>query len=94
MRRRAWAKALTWRLWGTVVLGGVSLGVTGSLPRAGAISLAYALIQLPLYVVHEWVWERHGRAAVVRPRAPDVRGAFGNGRVEGGSVGKPAERVP
>lgn len=57
-RRRALTKALTWRAGGFVVLGVVSLIVTGSLATSTTVAALHSAIQIPAYYLHERVWDR------------------------------------
>ena len=57
-RRRSWAKALTWRIIGTVVtIVGFGLA-TGDWVLASGVGLLLNLIKSVIYYAHERVWER------------------------------------
>jgi uncharacterized membrane protein len=66
-RARAWVKALSWRIWALVVLGGLSWIITGSAVQTTAIALIYNAVQIPAFYLHERWWERHrDRKSAVR----------------------------
>jgi len=56
--RRSWAKSLTWRVIGVVILGGISYGVTRDLSSVTLITLIFHGVRLILYYWHERLWER------------------------------------
>lgn len=56
-RKRSWAKAITWRLIGLLVLGLISYLVTGDWREMSAITLLFHVTQMILYYYHERVWE-------------------------------------
>jgi uncharacterized membrane protein len=58
-KTRAWAKAVSWRIWALVVLGVLGWIITGSTVQTTAIALIYNAIQIPAFYVHERWWERH-----------------------------------
>jgi uncharacterized membrane protein len=58
-KTRAWAKAVSWRIWALVVLGVLGWIITGSAVQTTAIALIYNAIQIPAFYVHERWWERH-----------------------------------
>ncbi|HEV3450178.1 MAG TPA: DUF2061 domain-containing protein [Acidimicrobiia bacterium] len=58
-RTRAWAKAVSWRIWALVVLGVLGWIITGSAVQTTSIALIYNAIQIPAFYVHERWWERH-----------------------------------
>jgi uncharacterized membrane protein len=55
---RAWVKSFVWRLIGIVILGVISLKVTGSLKEMSLITLLFHSIRVVLYYVHERIWEK------------------------------------
>jgi uncharacterized membrane protein len=66
---RSFAKALSWRLTGTVDTMIISLIITGSVKLAAAIGFTEVVTKSFLYYMHERVWLKipYGR------RAPAVR---------------------
>lgn len=55
---RSVAKAISWRITGTVDTFLISLLVTGQLSLAGAIAFTEIVTKIVLYWVHERVWNR------------------------------------
>lgn len=55
-RKRAWAKACTWRLFAIVALATVIYILTGSLKTVTLVTLLYHSIQISLFFLHERVW--------------------------------------
>lgn len=60
LRRRAFAKTITWRVTATVDTFLISLLVTGSLGWAGSIAGLEVLTKMALYYGHERAWARFG----------------------------------
>jgi uncharacterized membrane protein len=58
-KTRAWAKAVSWRIWALVVLAGLGWIITGSAVQTTMIALIYNAIQIPAFYLHERWWERH-----------------------------------
>jgi uncharacterized membrane protein len=52
-KTRAWAKAVSWRIWALVVLGVLGWIITGSAMQTTAIALIYNAIQIPAFYLHE-----------------------------------------
>ena len=57
-RPRSFAKALSWRITGTIDTMIISLLITGSVKLAAAIGLTEAVTKSVLYYLHERVWLR------------------------------------
>lgn len=55
---RSLVKAITWRVLGIVMLGGLSWLFTGDFKETGLITITFNAIRFVLYYVHERVWER------------------------------------
>jgi len=75
-RRRSWVKSLTWRLFGVILLGAISLFITRDWKAMTTITLLFHGIRLVLYYYHERVWERISWGKVKHPLAelPVTRG--------------------
>ena len=58
LKKRAFAKALTWQTMGFFMLTGLVYLATGSLTAASGLALGSFLIGTVTYVVHERVWSR------------------------------------
>jgi uncharacterized membrane protein len=54
--RRSWAKSLTWRLSGFLILGIVSYAFTHKWTESIGISSVFNLIRFVLYFFHERSW--------------------------------------
>ena len=64
--RKAIAKALTWRVIGTVEIFAISFWTTGHIATAGHTAGLAAITSVVMYVVHELAWSRHeGRAEMI-----------------------------
>lgn len=63
--KRMIAKSITWRLLAFIVLSIIAYFSTGSVAAASAIAVAYHMLQIGLYFLHEKVWSRikFGRAS-------------------------------
>ena len=57
---RTIAKAVTWQLWGLVVMTLIAYLVTGSVSEGGAVAVVGAIAGTLSYFVHERVWSRIG----------------------------------
>jgi len=57
-RLRSWAKAITWRALGILILGLIAWIYTGNLEQTSIITVAFNGVRLILYYVHEHLWER------------------------------------
>lgn len=57
-RRRSLAKALSWRVFATVITMGVAYGMTGELAFAAKIGFIDTGAKLLIYFMHERVWQR------------------------------------
>lgn len=52
------AKALSWRVFATLITFGIALAMTGELVFAASIGLADTMVKLVIYFIHERVWVR------------------------------------
>ena len=57
-RWRSWAKSITWRVAGIIILGGLSWLFTRNWREAGLVTITFNAIRLILYYFHERAWER------------------------------------
>ena len=57
MKRRSLAKAVSWRVVGTLSTFVISLIITGELGVAGAIASVEVFAKTALFFAHERVWE-------------------------------------
>lgn len=53
---RSWAKSVTWRLIGILILGFISYVVTHDWNKTTCITVIFHAIRLVLYYFHERVW--------------------------------------
>ncbi len=69
-RSRSFAKALSWRITGSIDTMLISLIITGSVKLAAAIGFTEVLTKSVLYYFHERIWLRvpYGRIKPVAPR--------------------------
>ncbi len=68
-QKRSWAKAITWRLLGVVVLGSICYVVTGDWVEVSLITLLFHAVQLVLYYAHERIWDRVQWGRIQHPLA-------------------------
>jgi len=68
-KKRSWVKAITWRMIGVVLLGGISYIVTGDWKEMSAITLLFHGIQTVMYYYHERVWEQISWGRLTHPLA-------------------------
>lgn len=59
--RRVILKALTWRVIGVLITGGISYWITGSHEVALSIASIDAVLKFFVFILHESVWERKER---------------------------------
>jgi uncharacterized membrane protein len=64
---RSLAKALSWRVFATVITGTVAFALTGKLGFALQIGLIDTLIKVFVYFGHERVWQRIAYGRVESP---------------------------
>jgi uncharacterized membrane protein len=57
-RRRSLAKALSWRVFATLITFGIAFAMTGELVFAASIGLADTTVKLVVYFAHERIWVR------------------------------------
>ena len=55
---RSWAKSVTWRLVGVVMLGGISYAMTRDLKQTTVITTIFHTLRFVLYYYHERLWTR------------------------------------
>lgn len=55
---RSWAKSVTWRIIGIIILGGISYAITRNWEQTTIITVIFHSVRLILYYYHERVWER------------------------------------
>jgi adenylylsulfate kinase len=69
-KRRSFIKALSWRVFATVITGSVAYALTGKAGFALEIGLIDTAIKIFVYFAHERVWQRipYGRV-----EAPDYQ---------------------
>jgi uncharacterized membrane protein len=67
---RSLAKAVSWRMLGSVDTLVLSFIFTGSIKLAGSIASTEMITKVVLYYLHERIWSRIG----FRPKADDVAG--------------------
>ena len=58
LEKRSWAKSITWRLVGIVILGVISYAFTRDWGATTWITGLFHGIRLVLYYTHERIWER------------------------------------
>jgi uncharacterized membrane protein len=75
-KKRSWVKSLTWRVFGVVLLGAISLLITRDWRAMTTITLMFHVIRLVLYYYHERIWARISWGKVKHPLAdlPVTRG--------------------
>ena len=56
--RRSWAKSITWRVMGIIILGGLSWLFTRGWRETALITITFNAIRLILYYFHERAWEK------------------------------------
>jgi uncharacterized membrane protein len=64
---RSLAKALSWRVFATVITGTVAFAMTGKLAFALQIGLIDTSIKVFVYFAHERVWQRVPYGRIERP---------------------------
>lgn len=57
-RLRSWAKSVTWRLAGIIILGGISYVMTRDWKETTVITAVFHTLRFVLYYYHERVWMR------------------------------------
>ena len=66
---RSWAKSVTWRVIGIVILGGISYAITRSWAQTTVITVIFHSVRLILYYFHERAWERISWGKLKHPLA-------------------------
>ncbi len=57
-RLRSWAKSVTWRLVGIIILGGISYAMTRDWKETTVITTVFHTLRFVLYYYHERAWMR------------------------------------
>lgn len=57
-KRRSLVKAMSWRIIAILILGTISYIFTGNWEDTSLITIAYSLVQVFIYFLHERLWER------------------------------------
>lgn len=66
---RSWAKSVTWRVVGIIILGGISYAITRSWAQTTVITVIFHSLRLVLYYYHERIWERISWGKLKHPLA-------------------------
>ena len=66
-KKRSWAKSVTWRIVGVVILGAITYLVTWDWGKTTGITVIFHTVRLVLYYVHERLWERFTWGKVRHP---------------------------
>jgi uncharacterized membrane protein len=66
-KRRSLLKALSWRVFATVITGSVAFAMTGKAAFALQIGLIDTTIKIFVYFAHERVWQRVPYGRIERP---------------------------
>lgn len=64
---RSWAKSITWRVIGVVMLGVITYLITRDWKEMAVITVIFHGIRLILYYLHERVWEHVNWGRVKHP---------------------------
>ncbi len=57
-KKRSLAKAISWRIVALIVLGTISILITGSWKETSLITIIYTILQVFIYFLHERLWDR------------------------------------
>lgn len=66
---RSWAKSVTWRVIGIIILGGISYAITRNWEQTTVITVIFHSMRLVLYYYHERAWERISWGKLKHPLA-------------------------
>jgi uncharacterized membrane protein len=69
LSKRSWAKSITWRIVGIVLLGLISYLVTRDWGKTTGITIIFHGLRLVLYYFHERLWERVNWGRIRHPLA-------------------------
>jgi len=58
LHARSWAKSVTWRVMGIIILGVISYAITRNWAQTTIITVIFHSLRLILYYFHERIWER------------------------------------
>lgn len=72
-KRRSAVKALSWRIWATLITFFVALVITGETSFAVQIGLLDTIIKFVSYFAHERVWVRIRWGHVEEKKSPDYQ---------------------
>jgi uncharacterized membrane protein len=64
---RSWAKSVSWRITGIVILGGISYGFTRNWEQTTWITAIFHTVRFMLYYVHERWWARIAWGRIKHP---------------------------
>jgi len=56
-KKRSWAKSITWRIAGVIILGAITYAFTRDWGKTTSITVIFHVIRLVLYYFHERLWE-------------------------------------
>ena len=68
-KKRSWAKSITWRVIGIVLLGLIAYLVTGDWKAMTPITILFHAIRVVMYYFHERIWLRVSWGTVKHPLA-------------------------
>lgn len=68
-KKRSWAKSLTWRVFGVVLLGSISYLITRNLKAMTTITLLFHGVRMILYYYHERIWQHVSWGKIKHPLA-------------------------
>ena len=68
-RKRSWAKAVSWRILGILLLGAIAYAFTGSWSESLWVTVVFTVVRLFLYYVHERAWEKVRWGKIQHPLA-------------------------
>ena len=68
-KERSWAKSITWRIVGIVILGAISYAFTHDWGKTTSITIIFHTIRLILYYFHERLWEAVSWGRIKHPLA-------------------------
>lgn len=66
-KRRSWAKSMTWRAIGVVILGLITYLITSDWKTMTGVTVLFHSIRVILYYWHERLWERIGWGKLNHP---------------------------
>lgn len=66
---RSWAKSVTWRIIGIIILGGISYAMTHNWEQTTIITAVFHTTRFILYYFHERIWARIAWGKIEHPLA-------------------------